>query len=152
MTRHPMTSREKVLSYLENRCGSPVTNEAIAIGTKLKLGTVGPLIARLIDKGLVTRLTVKRKNRAGIEMTTVAIAGYYGNVSWEKVPGTVVRRVKPIPRRVLTLTADTFEAAANKVLTTLDDPDGSAHRDALDLLRVVRDGWRDVKRKSLPPG
>jgi predicted transcriptional regulator len=137
-----MTSREKVLSYLENRKGEPVTNEAIAIGTKLKLGTVGPLVARLIDQGFVQRTTVKKKNRAGREMGTVVIHGYV-------IPEFETRRKKPLKRKWIVDAADLLEEAANRVLTI--DVTGESVADtlnALDVLRIARDSWRDLKRQE----
>lgn len=141
-----MSSTDKVRSYLHNRKGAPVTNEQIAIGTKLKLGTVGPIVARLIDAGEVVRFRTLAKNRAGFAMSTVALAEYCR----PETTADVVPRRKPMPRRWMQDCADALEAAANKVLTTLDDPDGPAHAEALNLLRIVRDGWRAAKNQYLP--
>jgi hypothetical protein len=147
MTRPPMTSTDKVRSYLRNRAGVPVTNEDIAIGAKLKLGTVGPIVARLIDRGEVVRTGAPKKNRAGQWMTTVLLAEF-----WTGSRDALQPREKPIPRKDVARAADFLEACANRVLTSLDTGvDGDLHPtliDALNLLRIARDGWRDAKRKQ----
>lgn len=53
MTADRMTTEARVLSYTHSRRGAPVTNEDIAVGTRMKLGTVGPLVSRMVDRGLL---------------------------------------------------------------------------------------------------
>lgn len=72
-----MSVNQRILSYLANRRGTPVTNRQIAVGTRVPLGTVGTQVPKLIDQGLVVRTDTKvREPGKGRWQTTVIAAEF----------------------------------------------------------------------------
>lgn len=148
----PMNNRQKILSYLRNRKGVPVTIEQVAIGSKLSITTVGPALAQMHRSGKVLRLTITRHNRKGRPVVTFIHPDFREAVAAENIAAVPAKR---IPYAVVMDHANALESAINREIVSI----GAGHDDAdqivssMDRLRRARDLWRDTKRKdALPVG
>lgn len=147
MTGTRMNNREKVLSYLRNQGvrNRPVTNEMIAIGTRMKEKSVGPLIARMVRQGQVVVLDgCRRPTRSGGAQRCVMLE----NLATLHKRATVEPPAPVVPRKLLEAAGNVLEAVANKIVT-LSEPDTdnlcwSVPEAAIDDLRKARDQYRDV--------
>lgn len=141
MAEH-MTANERILSYLKNRKGVPVPPSAVAVGARMKSGTVGTQLAKLIDAGQVIRVADQFPLPHGRSVHGVVHADYR-----DLVADKIVMRKKPMPYRALKLCADALEKAANRFLTDVPESDD------MDMhgLRVARDMYRDLKDRGILP-
>lgn len=140
-----MTANEKILSYLRNRKGVAVTPAQVAIGARLKAGTVGTQLAKLIDAGLALRVD-QTFPIAGHRFVNGIVHADYRD-QWR---GRIVVREKPMAYAALRQCADALEAASNKMLA-LDFHDVDDIEPACSELRKARDSYRDLKHRKIPP-
>jgi hypothetical protein len=140
-----MTNRQKILSYLHNRKGVPVTIEQVAIGSKLAIPTVGPALNQMWRAGFVLRMPFTKANRKGKQVAAFIHSDFRGqwlNYQFPDIPA------KRIPYAVVLKHANELETAVNTLLTLDHEDPGVGVQDTLDRLqfaRIARDSWRDVK-------
>lgn len=144
-----MTANEKILSYLRNRKGVAVTPAQVAIGARLKAGTVGTQLAKLIDAGLALRVD-QTFPLAGRRFVHGVVHADYRD-QWR---GRIMLREKPMAYASLRRCADALEATANTVLTLSGDDGDDVETEwqrAVVELRRARDSYRDLKHRKIPP-
>lgn len=142
-----MTVDEKILSYLRNRKGLPVSASDVATGARIKVGTVTPQLAKLTRKGKVYR--VDRHEKRSPNGRPLAVFVHADCYTPDRC-GEIIRPSERIRYADLVTCADYLEAVANAVITRCTNGRALSVEILGDVTKA-RDMYRDLKHRGIRP-